>query len=122
MSIINPTAKQVEKMNGDCEVQALLSSPDEVEQAYSTAKREGEKVNFTRNSISIFKLEGTLSDNIIWKSYTDLVQTNHVLYKQAKMNPLCHTFSSFFKKCILEAGGETIYSSSILGNTGKLTA
>lgn len=36
--VINPAAQQVEEVNGDCEIQALLSSADEVQQAQSTAK------------------------------------------------------------------------------------
>lgn len=35
--VINPAAQKVEEVNGDCEIQALLSSADEVQQAQSTA-------------------------------------------------------------------------------------
>jgi len=36
--VINPAAQEVEEVNGDSEIQALLSSADEVQQAKSTAK------------------------------------------------------------------------------------
>lgn len=36
--VINPAAQKMEEVNGDCEIQALLSSSDEVQQPQSTAK------------------------------------------------------------------------------------
>lgn len=36
--VVDPAAQQVEEMNGDGEIQALLPSPDEVQQAQSTEK------------------------------------------------------------------------------------
>lgn len=36
--VINPAAQEVEEVNGHCEVQALLSPADEVQQAQRTAK------------------------------------------------------------------------------------
>lgn len=42
--VVNPAAQQVEKVNGDCEIQALLSSPNEIQQAYGTVKGRGEKI------------------------------------------------------------------------------
>lgn len=36
--VVDPAAQEVEEVNGDGEIQALLPSPDEVQQAQSTAK------------------------------------------------------------------------------------
>lgn len=36
--VINPAAQKVEEVNCDCEIQALLSSADEVQQAQSTGE------------------------------------------------------------------------------------
>lgn len=40
--VVDPAAQQVEEVNGDSEIQALLPSPDEVQQAQSAAKQRQE--------------------------------------------------------------------------------